>query len=191
MKFETVTIKDIAKALRISPSTVSRALQGSYEVNSETKQMVQTYAKKMNYRPNPVALSLKESRSKAIGVIVPEIANHFFSQAINGIDAMAYQRGYHVVIFQSHESYAREIANTEHLVSRRVDGLLVSLSNETDDVEHFRQLLERGLPIVFFDRVPATIETHKVVANNRDGAYQATKHLIEEGCRQIAHLTNA
>jgi LacI family transcriptional regulator len=191
MKFETVTIKDIAKALGISTSTVSRALRGSYEINPETKQMVQEYAEKMNYRPNPVALSLKENRSRAIGVIVPEIANHFFSQAINGIDAMAYNCGYHVVIFQSHESYEREVANTEHLVSRRVDGLLVSLSNETDDVTHFRQLQEKGLPIVFFDRISAAIDTHKVVANNRDGAYQATKHLIEAGCRRIAHLTNA
>src|SRR5690349_14699912 len=100
MKFEAVTIKDIAKALGISTSTVSRALRGSYEINPETKHIVQEYAEKMNYRPNPVALSLKENRSKSIGVIVPEIANQFFSQAINGIDAMAYNRGYHVMIFQ-------------------------------------------------------------------------------------------
>src|SRR4051812_49357395 len=191
MKFDSVTIKDIAKELGVSASTVSRALKGSFEINWKTRQRVQECAEKMHYRPDPIALSLKENRSKSIGVIVPEIANHFFSQAINGIDEMAYKSGYHVVIFQSHESYEREVANTQHLVSRRVDGLLVSLSNETNDIGHFRQLQEKGMPIVFFDRVSSAIETHKVVANNLAGAYQATLHLIQAGCRCIAHLTNA
>src|SRR6478672_428307 len=153
MKFEPVTIKDIAKALGLSTSTVSRALRGSYEISSETKKLVLEYAEKINYRPNPIALSLKERRSRSIGVIVCEIANNFFSQAINGIESIAYNRGYHVIISQSHESYDREVVNTEHLSSRSVDGLLVSLSTETDNVDHFKKLHEKGLPIVFFDRV--------------------------------------
>ena len=119
---ETITLKDIAKALNLSTSTVSRALRDSYEINENTKKLVAEYAKKVHYRPNPIALSLKENKSRAIGVIVPEIANHFFSQAINGIEDIANKRGYHVVIFQSHESYEREIINVHHIIARKVDG---------------------------------------------------------------------
>ncbi|NIJ53415.1 LacI family DNA-binding transcriptional regulator [Dyadobacter arcticus] len=187
---EAITIKDIARALNISTSTVSRALRNSYEINPETKKLVMEYAEKMNYRPNPIALSLKDSKSKSIGVIIPEIANHFFSQLINGIESIAYNLGYHVVIFQSHDSYEREVANTNYLVSRKVDGLLVSLASLTTNLFHFQDLMERGLPIVFLDRVPKEIETHKVVADNFDGSYQATSHLIQTGKRRIAHLTS-
>ena len=187
---ETITIKDIAKALGLSTSTVSRALRNSYEINPETKKLVMEYAERMNYRPNPIALSLRDSKSKSIGVIIPEIANHFFSQIINGIESIAYNLGYHVVIFQSHESYEREVANTNYLVSRKVDGLLISLSSLTTNLFHFQDLMERGLPIVFFDRVPNEIETHKVVVDNFAGSYQATEHLIKSGRKRIAHLTS-
>src|SRR6187431_5747 len=163
MKFEPVTIKDIGKALGLSTSTVSRALRGSYEISSETKKQVLEYAEKVNYRPNPIALSLKERRSSSIGVIVCEIANNFFSQIINGIDSIAYNRGYHVIISQSHESYEREVVNVQHLASRSVDGLLVSISAETSDVSHFLELHEKGLPIVFFDRITNEVNTHKVI----------------------------
>jgi LacI family transcriptional regulator len=188
---ETITIKDIAKALNISTSTVSRALRGSYEINPETKRLVMEYAERMNYRPNPIALSLKENRSRSIGIIVPEIANNFFSQAINGIESIAYNRGYHVVISQSHESPEREIVNTQHLAQRRVDGILASISSNSIDFEHFNELQVKGLPIVFFDRVPQEIITHKVIADNFLGAYQATAHLIQQGYKRIAHLTSA
>jgi LacI family transcriptional regulator len=191
MKFETATIKDIAKALNLSTSTVSRALRGSYEISPETKKMVLEYAEKINYRPNPIALSLKERRSRSIGVVVSEIANNFFSQAINGIESIAYNRGYHVIISQSHESQEREMVNVQHLASRSVDGLLVSLSSETTDLSHLKQLHEKGLPIVFFDRVTNEIETHKVIANNTLGAFHATEHLIYNGYKRIAHITNS
>ncbi|MCF2493629.1 MULTISPECIES: LacI family DNA-binding transcriptional regulator [Dyadobacter] len=187
---ETITIKDIAKALGLSTSTVSRALRNSYEINPETKKLVMEYAERMNYRPNPIALSLRDSKSKSIGVIIPEIANHFFSQLINGIESIAYNLGYHVVIFQSHESYEREVANTNYLVSRKVDGLLISLSSLTTNLFHFQDLMERGLPIVFLDRVPNAIETHKVVVDNFAGSYEATEHLIKTGRKRIAHLTS-
>ena len=187
---ETITIKDIAKALGLSTSTVSRALRNSYEINPETKKLVMEYAERMNYRPNPIALSLRDSKSKSIGVIIPEIANHFFSQLINGIESIAYNLGYHVVIFQSHESYEREVANTNYLVSRKVDGLLISLSSLTTNLFHFQDLIERGLPIVFLDRVPNGIETHKVVVDNFAGSYEATEHLIKSGRKRIAHLTS-
>jgi LacI family transcriptional regulator len=189
--YEAITIKDIAKALGLSTSTVSRALRGSYEISPETKKLVLEYAEKFNYRPNPIALSLKERKSRSIGVVVSEIANHFFSQAIDGIESIAYNRGYHVIISQSHESYERELVNVKHLSSRSVDGLLISLSTETTDIGHFKELHEKGLPLVFFDRVTEEIDTHKVIANNYQGAYDATDHLIKSGYKKIAHITSS
>ncbi len=189
MKYEAITIKDIAKALGLSTSTVSRALRGSYEISAETKKLVLEYAEKLNYRPNPIALSLKEKRSRSIGIVVCEIANNFFSQVINGIESVAYKKGYYVIISQSHESYEREVANTQYLASRSVDGLLVSLSTETTDLSHLNKLHDRGLPIVFFDRITELMQTHKVIANNHNGAYQATEHLIQSGFKRIAHVT--
>lgn len=187
---EAVTIKDIAKALQVSTSTVSRALRGSYEISPETKKMILEYAESVNYRPNPIALSLKENRSRAIGVIVPEIANHFFSQAINGIEAIAYNRGYHVVIFQSHESFEREAVNIQHVIARKVDGLIISLSGNTSDVKHIEDLEKENFPVVFFDRVPENVDGHKVVADNYKGAFMATEHLILSGRKKIAHITS-
>ena len=191
MKFEAVTIKDIAKSLGLSTSTVSRALRDSYEISPETKQLVLDYAKQINYRPNPIALSLKERRSRSIGVIVSEIANSFFSQIINGIESTAYSKGYNVIISQSHESYEREIINTDFLSSRSVDGFLISVSGETNDFGHITALHERGLPIVFVDRIVSSVDTHKVIADNFKGAYDATAHLIKSGYKRIAHIANS
>jgi LacI family transcriptional regulator len=191
MKFESATIKDIAKALNLSTSTVSRALRGSYEISGETKRQVLEYAEKINYRPNPIALSLKERRSRAIGVVVSEIANNYFSQAINGIESIAYNRGYHVIITQSHESQEREKVNVQHLASRGVDGLLISLSSESEDISYLKELHEKGMPLVFFDRITDEIDTHKVSANNQLGALHATEHLIFQGYKRIAHITSS
>ncbi|HEV8286031.1 MAG TPA: LacI family DNA-binding transcriptional regulator [Chitinophagaceae bacterium] len=191
MKFEAVTIKDIAKALGLSTSTVSRALRDSYEISPETKKLVLEYAEKINYSPNPIALSLKERRSRSIGVIVCEIANSFFSQVINGIESIAYNNGYNVIIAQSRESFDRELMNLQYLTSRSVDGLIISVSTETNDFSNFKQLHEKGLPIVFFDRIVAEINTHKVIADNYKGAYDATTHLIKNGYKRIAILANA
>ncbi|QMW04324.1 LacI family DNA-binding transcriptional regulator [Spirosoma foliorum] len=186
---ETITIKDIARALNLSTSTVSRALRDSYEINPETKRLVVEYAERFNYQPNPIALSLKENRSRVIGVIVPQIANNYFSQAINGIDAVAYSRGYQVIIFQSHESYERELLTVQQAVARKADGLLISLSGSTSDVSHLRALQERKLPIVLFDRVSKDLKSLAVTADNFTGAFAATEHLIQSGRRRIAHLT--
>ena len=186
---ETVTIKDIARALNLSTSTVSRALRDSYEINPETKRLVIEYAERLNYRPNPIALSLKENRSRVIGVVVPQIANNFFSQVINGIEAIAYNRGYNVIIFQSHESYERELLTVEQAVTRKADGLLISLSSSTSDVSHLRELQEKKLPIVLFDRVSTELDLPCVTADNFAGAFAATEHLIQTGRRRIAHVT--
>lgn len=189
--FEPVTIKDIAKALGLSTSTVSRALRDTYEISPATKKLVIDYANKIGYQPNPIALSLKERRSKSIGVVVSEVANSYFSQAIDGIESIAYDRGYHVIISQTHESYEREVINVNHLASRSVDGLLISVSSLTSDISHLKSLHEKGLPIVFFDRVADEINTHKVIADNEKGAFEATDYLIQLGHRKIAHLTSS
>ena len=189
--FETFTIKDIAKALGLSTSTVSRALRDSYEISGATKKLVMDYAKKVNYLPNPNALSLKERKSKSIGIVVSEVANHYFSQAINGIESIANSRGYTAIITQTHESYEQEQKNVQHLASRSADGLLISLSAQTKDLSHLQDLHSRGLPIVFFDRVPESIETHKITADNKSGAYDATAHLIRSGSKKIAHLSSS
>ncbi|OSZ80717.1 LacI family transcriptional regulator [Chitinophagaceae bacterium IBVUCB2] len=191
MKFEAVTIKDIAKALGLSTSTVSRALRDSYEISPETKKLVLEYAEKINYHPNPIALSLKERRSRSIGVIVCEIANSYFSQIINGIESIAYNNGYNVIISQSRESADREMLNLQYLTSRSVDGLIISVSTETKDFSYLKELHDRGMPIVFFDRIVDEIETHKVIVDNYKGAYDATTHLINSGYKRIATVSNA
>jgi DNA-binding LacI/PurR family transcriptional regulator len=191
MKFEAVTIKDIAKALGLSTSTVSRALRDSYEISPETKKLVLEYAEKINYQPNPIALSLKERKSHSIGVIVCEIANSFFSQVINGIESIAYNNGYTVIIAQSRESFKREMLNLQYLTSRSVDGLIISVSTETDDFSGFKEVNDKGLPIVFFDRVTDEIKTHKVKVDNYQGAYAATDHLVKNGYQRIAALGNS
>ncbi len=190
MKFEAVTIKDIAKALGLSTSTVSRALRDSYEISPETKKIVLEYAEKINYHPNPIALSLKERRSRSIGVIVCEIANSYFSQVINGIESIANTNGYNVIISQSHESAEKELVNLQYLTSRSVDGLIISVSTETKDFNYFKELHDRGMPIVFFDRIVDEIQTHKVIADNFKGAYDATSHLVNCGYKRIATLCN-
>ncbi len=191
MKFEAVTIKDIAIALGLSTSTVSRALRDSYEISQATKKIVLEYAEQINYRPNPIALSLKEKRSHSIGVIVCEIANSFFSQAINGIESIAYSKGYNVIISQSHESYEREVIDLNYLASRSIDGLLISVSAETENFSHIQSLHDRGFPIVFFDRAVESIDTHKVIVDNNKGAFDATEHLIKSGYQRIANLAGS
>ncbi|MEO7922433.1 MAG: LacI family DNA-binding transcriptional regulator [Chitinophagaceae bacterium] len=190
MKFEAVTIKDIAKALGLSTSTVSRALRDSYEISPETKKLVLEYAEKSNYHPNPIALSLKERRSRSIGVVVCEIANSYFSQVINGIESIAYNNGYNVIIAQSRESFDREMLNLQYLTSRSIDGLIISVSTETTDFTYLKELHQKGMPIVFFDRIVSEIDTHKVIADNYKGGYDATAHLINCGYRRIATVSN-
>lgn len=191
MAFENYTIKDIAKALNLSASTVSRALRDSYEISAETKAIVQAYAEKINYKANPIARGLKERKSYSIGIIVSEIANNFFSQVIDGIESVAYSKDYQVVISQTHESASRERLNVEHLYARSTDGLLMALSAETTDLSYLENLLKKGFPIVFFDRVPEQTICHRVIADNKQSGYQAVHYLAKRGCRRIAHLTSA
>ncbi len=147
MKFESVTIKDLAKELGLSTSTVSRALRDSYEISTDTKKLVLECAERLQYRPNPIALSLKERRTRTIGVVVCEISNSFFSQAINGIESIANDKGYNVSISQSNESYEREISNLEFLANRSMDGLIISLSSTSENMDHLNRLHKRECPL--------------------------------------------
>ena len=174
-----VTIKDIAKELGISPSTVSKALKGHPDISASTKQAVRELVDKWNYKPDLIALSLKSGLSKTIGVIVPEIVHYFFSTVIGGIEDLAYDSGYHVMFCQSSESYNREVKAVDTLLGSRVDGILVSVSKETRNFDHFRKILDDDIPLVFFDRICDEIDTDRVIVDDEAGAYEAVSHLIE------------
>jgi DNA-binding LacI/PurR family transcriptional regulator len=181
------TIKDIARDLNVSVSTVSRALRGMPDVNPQTLKLVLRHAEKVDYQPNMAALSLVKKQTHTIGVIVPNL-DYFCSAAIRGIDEAALEAGYTVMICQSNESYGREVVNTQRLMSSSMDGLIVSLSNETNNVDHFKRLLQKEIPIVFFDRTHVDLDASNVVLDNAYGGEQAVQHLIEQGCRKIVLL---
>jgi LacI family transcriptional regulator len=183
------TIKDIAKHLGISIATVSRALGNSQSIKPETREKVLLAAKELNYEPNPIALSLKANKSKTIGVIVPQIANAFFGNTIEGIEEVVWKKGYHIMICQSYESLEREIANTELLSSRRIDGLIISTSLESTSFTHLQKLIDKNIPLTMFDRIADGINGHKVVVDNYEGAYNATTHLINSGNKNIYCFT--
>lgn len=191
MKKDQVTIKDIARELGISPSTVSRALKDHPDISPETKKAVNRLADELNYQPNSIALSLRHSRTHTIGVIIPEIVHFFFSTVISGIEDIAYSAGYSVIISQSNESYEREVRDTRALFNNRVDGILISMSLETKDFSHFEMLHDRGIPIVFFDRKCEAFKCSTVLVDDFKGGYQATEHLIDQGFTRIAHLAGS
>ncbi|MEJ0030391.1 MAG: LacI family DNA-binding transcriptional regulator [Bacteroidota bacterium] len=192
MKFNQVTIKDIARELGISPSTVSRALKDHPDISAETKKAVNELADKLNYQPNIVALSLRQKKTNTIGVIIPEIVNTFFSTVISGIEDVAYEAGYNVILAQSNESYQREVTDMKALFNSRVDGMLLSLSRETTNFDHIESIISKGVPIVLYDRFfYSNPNMSKVVVDDYVGAKEAVLHLIEQGCKRIAHLEGA
>jgi len=184
-----VTIKDLAEQLGISPSTVSKALKNHPDISQETRTRVNELARKLNYNPNPIALSLRSSRTRAIGLVIPEIVHHFFSSVISGIEDVAYDAGYNVMIYQSNESYNRELTAIQSLMNSRVEGILISLSKETRNFDHLQNVLDHGVPLVLFDRICDEIDTDKVTVDDYQGAYGAVCHLIRTGCRRIVHLS--
>jgi DNA-binding LacI/PurR family transcriptional regulator len=190
MKYSSkhATIIDIAKRLGISPSTVSRALSDHPDIKKETKAQVKKIAKELRYSPNQMAQSLKNNRTTTIGVIVPEIKHDFFSSAISGIEEVAYKSGYTIILCQSNESYEREVLNANLLVNHRVAGVVVSISQDTKDGEHFNDLLRRKIPLVFFDRVCNDVIASKVVIDDYRSAFDAVTYLIGKGYKKIAHF---
>jgi len=188
MRSNQITIKDIARILSISPSTVSRALKDHPDINVDTKKAVNELAQKLKYQPNAVAISLKNSRSNTIAVMIPEIVHYFFSSVISGIEDVASQKGFTVIICQSNESFEREVANARTLLSHRVDGVLVSISKQTHSFDHLLDLQEGGIPLVFFDRIAPEVNADQVIIDDKEAAYKATRHLIETGRKRIAHF---
>ncbi len=181
------TIKDIAKQLNISLSTVSRALRNASDVNPNTKKAVMALSEELNYQPNKLALSLRQKQTHTIGVIVPNL-DYVLSLMVRGIDEVALEAGFTVMVCQSNESFGREILNTSRLLESLVDGFIISVSSESKSFEHFKKIQERNLPVVVFDRVTPHLKAPSVRIDNEEGGFLATEHLIEQGYRRIAVL---
>ncbi len=187
-----ITLKHIAKELDVSISTVSKALKNSAEISRDTKNKVQAFAKLYKYKPNNIAVSLKNKRTKNIGVIIPDIVHHFFTTVFRGIENYANERGYNVIVCVSDESFDREVINMEMLANGSIDGFIMALAGETqfkNDFNHLKGVTDQGIPLVLFDRVTDEIRCDKVVLNDAQIAYEATMSLIGEGRKRIALLT--
>ncbi|WP_417942799.1 LacI family DNA-binding transcriptional regulator [Flavobacterium sp. RS13.1] len=187
-----VTLKQIAKELDVSISTVSKSLRNSSEIGEETRLKVQAFAKFYNYKPNNIALSLKNRKTKSIGIIIPEIVHYFFSTVINGIEQVANENGYSVVICLSDDSFDKEVLNMEMLANGSIDGFIMSLSKETQfkgDFHHITEVINQGMPVVMFDRVTNDILCDKVIIDDKAAAYEAVQSLIDSGRKKIALVT--
>lgn len=183
-----VNLKALAAELKLSPSTVSRALNDSYEISEATKKKVVFMAEKMNYQPNPFARSLRENKSKTIAVIMPERMSSFFAKVIDGIEVVTQEHGYHLLVYSTHEDVEREKKIVNLLMNGRADAIVMSVSSQTSDISHLAKLHERGFPLIFFDRICQDIPTTKFITNDYESSYEGTKHLIQQGCRKIAFL---
>jgi len=189
---QKITIKTISKELGVSTSTVSKALRDSHEISVETKERIKAYADFYNYKPNNLALQLRNQKTMVIGVILPKIVHHFFSTVIKGIEKGASEKGYHIMVCFSNESYQSEVDNLKVLSNGSVDGLLISVAKETlqnGDFKHLQDLVNEEIPLVMFDRVLDSIDCDKVIVDDIGGGYKATKHLIEQGRKRIAMLS--
>lgn len=186
---ENVTIRMLAERLQLSTATISKALSNSHEISEETKQRVLALAAALNYVPNPYASSLRKKSSNTIAVVIPEVADSFFAEAINGIESVAQEKGYHVLIYLTHESFQKEQAILKDFQSGRVDGVLISVTTETTASQHGLEQLVKEIPIVFFDRVCEEITAAKITTDDAAAAYKATTHLIAGGCRNIGLLS--
>ena len=188
-KPKEVTIYDLARKLNVSIATISRALKDDPVVSKKTKKKVFDLAEEMGYRYNHFARNLREQRTYTIGVIVPRLDSYFMSTVIAGIESVANNEGYTLIISQSSESVHKELASAKTMFNNRVDGMLVSLAYDTEDITHFDQFIKKNIPLIFFDRVADHPECTCVLIDNRKGAYEATTHLIAQGCRRIVHIT--
>lgn len=184
-----VTLKQIATELDVSVSTVSKALRNSKEIGQDTKDKIQAFAKFYNYKPNSIAISLQNRKTKNIGVIIPEIVHHFFTTVVSGIEKVANAAGYNVIVCLSDESFDKEVINMETLANSSIDGFIISLSKDTQkrkDFHHLREAINQGMPLVMFDRVSDEIYCDKVIVDDAQGAYKAVKYLLDTGCKRIA-----
>ncbi|WP_044060082.1 LacI family DNA-binding transcriptional regulator [Proteiniphilum acetatigenes] len=183
-----ITLKDIAQALNLSPSTVSRAMKDHPAISEDTRRLVQKYAEEHKYKPNTLAMQLRTNRNNTIGVIVPEIVHYFFSTVLSGIQEEAESEGYKLLFCHSQEDYEREVKSVETLLDARVCGILASQSKETQQYRHFQEIIDNNIYLVFFDRICTGINTDKVVVDDYAGAFNAVEYLINTGCSRIAFL---
>ena len=184
-----MTMKDIARELGVSVATVSRALSDSPSISKERRQAIQQYAREHNYFPNVIAEQLRHSRrnpSRAIGVIVPELVHYYFSSILDGIEAEASARGYHIIVAKSNESYEREVQICESMLKNKVCGIIVSQAKDTERYDHFEHLTASGVPLVFYDRICPALNASRVVVDDYMGTLNAVSHLITTGCKRIA-----
>jgi len=184
-----ITIKDVAKKLNCSVSTISRAFNDKYDIRKETRELILATANEMGYSPNPMAKSLLKQCSNQIGVVVPEFINPFFPEVIIGMQEIFHKAGYQVLIMQSNESYIHELENVKALENNMVDGMILSLSLETKNVEYYKKMISQGFPLVLFNRVSNELETHKVLIDDYKWAFFATEHLIYQGYKKIFHFS--
>lgn len=185
---EAVTIKAIARQLNLSPSTVSRALQDSPRISLKTREAVRSLAGSLKYFPSTTARNLRRGKTGVFALVLPEIRESFFSEVVNGVEELAFSRQYTVALYQSHDSYEREKQILSILASNQVDGVMLSVAKESEQFGHIQDLIDRGIPVVLFDRIPPNIETHQVGCDIEKGAYEATKWLASRGFRRIALL---
>lgn len=191
MDKKQITLKDIAKALNLSPSTVSRAMNNNPAISEETREQVQKYAEEHKYKLNTLALQLRTNRNNTIGVIVPEIVHFFFSSVLAGIQEEAELENYNILICHSNEDYRKEIKSVETLIDARVSGILASQSKDTNKYDHFQDIINNEIHLVFFDRICTGINTDKVVVDDYAGAFNAVDYLAKTGCKRIAFLTSS
>lgn len=183
-----ISMKHLAKELNLSTATISKALRDSYDISEETKQRVLKLAKELNYSPNAHASSLRGRKSKTIAIVIPEVADSYFALAINGVEAIAQQEGFHVLIYLTHEQYEKEKSILKELLNGKVDGLLISVTAQTDKTTHIEELIQTGIPVVFFDRVIERIGSGEIVTDDFNASYLLTEHLIKQDCKNIAFL---
>ena len=184
-----ITIYDLAEKLQLSPATVSRALKDHPSINKKTKKKIVDMAEQMGYRSNMFASNLRKSKTNTIGVIIPRLNSHFVASVLGAMEKIANDAGYNIIVSQSMESAVKEIANTKTMFDNRVDGLLVSLAYDTDNIDHFDKFIKRGIPVIFFDRVYDDNRSLRIVIDNFKTGYDVTSHLLQQGCKRIVHIT--
>ncbi len=185
---DNINIKILAKELKISTSTISRAFNGSTDINKDTKERILAFAREHNFLPNHYASNLRDKKSKTLAVIVPEIVNDFFAQAINGIEEVARKKGFYILLYRTDDMFEKEVSFVNYLNNGKADGIIMSVSGEANDHNYLRKLEQKNVPVVFFDRVYEDIDVSKVTTNDYDSSFAATEHLIETGCKRIAYL---
>jgi len=185
---DNINIKIIAERLKLSTSTISRAFNGNPDINKDTRERILAFAKEHNFLPNHYASNLRDKKNKTLAVIVPEIVNDFFAQAINGIEEVSRKKGFYILLYRTDDIFEKEVSFINYLNNGKADGIIMSVSGESNDHNYIKKLEQKHIPVVFFDRVYEDVDVSKVTTNDYESSFEATEHLIAQGCRRIAYL---